>query len=79
MGVCALREGVMKEERFLRTRKPHRHNKWEALNLRVECNVREQNRKFTTEIAAEHHFSAKRWLTKPPHRAEVRGGVPRSD
>lgn len=73
MGVCALREGVMKEERFLHTRKPHRHDKWEALNLRVECNVREQNRKFTTEIAAEHHFSAKRWLTSL--HTEQRSGV----
>ena len=45
----------------------------ELWNLRVECNVREQNRKFTTEIAAEHHFSAKRWLTSL--HAEQRPGA----
>lgn len=72
-GLCPERRGH-EGRRFLHTRKPHRHDKWEALNLRVEfCNVREQNRKFTTEIAAEHHFSAKRWLTSL--HTEQRSGV----
>ena len=72
--MCPERRSHEGKKKILHTRKPpHRHDKCGALNLRVECNVREQNRKFTTEIAAEHYFSAKRWLTSlhPQHSVEV--------
>lgn len=65
------RKRVMKEVKFLHTRKlPHRE---ELQNLRVwynswgsECKTQ---RKFTTQITAKHHFSAH----KPQPRAEGRG------